>query len=473
MGPKKTAKRRLQSSSPNSSRYVSMKLRSGSLPKVTFEQEASSRVMSLATPLTKRGRLQKRCIYVDDEAEVEEDSNNLNDVTEATGTNVEEQGEIPHEKDDSQEESSDSENEDNQRAKHKRQFGKKVPLGLMKDVLGQFYVKRRSVPPLVPLCRLVPHEAVRFASDSASWLVSTFDTAAYVETMGVFLVSLAGPSGSTMPVTTQNLEEWGPIWTQKHLDFERSLNKEWQDLKGRKFLVWDGNHRLKTWMKRIKDLYADSPEYHSCVRCQFIEVDKAKEGELLLALDTTNAISRAHLVWKDEFNTFISNETAKIKGKGLPEHETKKKIDAAIRDKLYCLTSSKIPSDRKKLEVEGPQLPSDFEDFYKSSLKSHIIEAFASLLNVVKSSDDQQKMPELDFSARRLLFRWFMYCKEEKILGSIPSVAKEWVDLKDENTMYSPTIQDRGITDWEASMCPWWIDYPIGVIPKQEKELRI
>ncbi|KAI5056335.1 hypothetical protein GOP47_0028153 [Adiantum capillus-veneris] len=143
------------------------------------------------------------------------------------------------------------------------------------------------------------------------------------------------------------------------------------------------------------------------------------------------------------------------------------------RDKLYCLTSSKIPSDRKKLEVEGPQLPSDFEDFYKSSLKSHIIEAFASLLNVVKSSDDQQKMPELDFSARRLLFRWFMFCKEEKILGSIPSVAKEWVDLKDENTMYSPTIQDRGITDWEASMCPWWIDYPIGVIPKQEKELRI
>ncbi len=228
-----------------------------------------------------------------------------------------EQDDIPHEEGDSREESGDSENEDNERSKHKRQFGKKVPLGLMKDVLGQFYVKRKSPPPLVPLCRLVPHEAVRFASDTASWLVSTFDTAAYVETMGVFLVSLAGPSGSTMPVTNQNLEEWGPIWTQKHLEFERSLNKEWQDLKGKKFLVWDGNHRLKTWMKRIKDRtftyfsswlmeffwygfliysfkywnveYAESREYHSCVHCQFIEVDKTKEGELLLALDTTNA----------------------------------------------------------------------------------------------------------------------------------------------------------------------------------------
>lgn len=85
MGPKKTTKRRLQSSSPISSRFVSMKLRSGSLPRVTFDQEASSHVMPLATPPPKRGRPRKRCIYVDDEAEVEEDSNNINDITEATG----------------------------------------------------------------------------------------------------------------------------------------------------------------------------------------------------------------------------------------------------------------------------------------------------------------------------------------------------------------------------------------------------
>ena len=71
MGPKKTTKRRL-------------KLRSGSLPRVTFDQEASSCVMPLATPPPKRGRARKRCIYVDDEAEVEGDSNNINDITEAT-----------------------------------------------------------------------------------------------------------------------------------------------------------------------------------------------------------------------------------------------------------------------------------------------------------------------------------------------------------------------------------------------------
>ncbi|MCO5563073.1 hypothetical protein L7F22_016709 [Adiantum nelumboides] len=86
MGPKKTAKRRLQSTSPIKSCLVSMKLRFGSLLRVTFvDEKASSRVMPLATPPTKSGRSQKRCIYVDDEAEVEEDSNNLNDVPEVTG----------------------------------------------------------------------------------------------------------------------------------------------------------------------------------------------------------------------------------------------------------------------------------------------------------------------------------------------------------------------------------------------------
>ena len=119
----------------------------------------------------------------------------------------------------------------------------------MHEVLGQFFVRKKLPPPLVPLCRLVPHEAVRFASDSASWLIPSFDQAAYLENMGTFLVSVAGPSGNAMPVTSQNQDEWGPIWRQKNIEFEKALVKEWQILKGKKFLVWDANHRLKTWTK--------------------------------------------------------------------------------------------------------------------------------------------------------------------------------------------------------------------------------
>ena len=143
----------------------------------------------------------------------------------------------------------DKEEDKEAKSKHSRHLGSRVPLGLMHEVLGQFFVRKKLPPPLVPLCRLVPHEAVRFASDSASWLIPSFDQAAYLENMGTFLVSVAGPSGNAMPVTSQNQEEWGPIWRQKNIEFEKALGKEWQILKGKKFLVWDGNHRLKTWMK--------------------------------------------------------------------------------------------------------------------------------------------------------------------------------------------------------------------------------
>ncbi len=149
---------------------------------------------------------------------------------------------------------SDAEGEgEGKHEKHPKHLGKQISLGLMKDVLSQFYVKKRSLPPPVPLCRLVVHEAVRFARDDSEWLISSFDTAAYLETMGHFLVSLGGPQGDIMPVTDTDLQEWGPLWCQKNEEFEKRLGKEWQDLRGRKFLVWDGNHRVKTWCKRIKE----------------------------------------------------------------------------------------------------------------------------------------------------------------------------------------------------------------------------
>lgn len=137
--------------------------------------------------------------------------------------------------------------------KHSRNLGKQISLGLMKDVLSQFFVKKRTLPPLVPLCRLVVHEAVRYARDDNEWLISTFDSTSYLETMGHFLVSMVDSRGETMPITTNDLEEWGPMWHEKNVEFERALGKEWNKLKGKKFLVWDGNHRLKTWMRRIKD----------------------------------------------------------------------------------------------------------------------------------------------------------------------------------------------------------------------------
>ncbi|MCO5590403.1 hypothetical protein L7F22_044373 [Adiantum nelumboides] len=262
--------------------------------------------------------------------------------------------------------------------KPSRHLGKQVSLGLMKDVLSQFYVKKRTLPPSIPLCSLVVHEAVRFARDDNEWLISSFDSFAYLETMGHFLVLVGDSQGDVMHVTSTDLENWGPLWRQRNDDYERKLGKEWQELKSKKFLVRNGNHRLKTWWKRIKDKYVDNIEYHVSVRCQFLEVTKAKEAELLLALDTSNAAlvtpNIAHEVYMfqkfglankesilnrltldmrewakvemtvettyyswcftvDEFNAFMSKEITKVDALGLNDLEKKKPLDKATKVK--------------------------------------------------------------------------------------------------------------------------------------------
>ena len=68
--------------------------------------------------------------------------------------------------------------------------------------------------------------------------------------------------------------------------------------------------------------------------------------------------------------------------------------------------------------------------------------------------------------------RWFLRCIDKETLLEVPTLTNEWLDVKDESTMYSPTLSKCGITDWEVNVCPWWLEYPIGVIPKQETKMH-
>lgn len=85
MAPKRSRHRKLTSAAPHSSRHVSMKVRARPATRSMVDQEASSRVLPLATPPKKKGRLSKRCVFVDDEVQVDEDSNNVNEEIEDTG----------------------------------------------------------------------------------------------------------------------------------------------------------------------------------------------------------------------------------------------------------------------------------------------------------------------------------------------------------------------------------------------------
>lgn len=209
-----------------------MQLRSGAAGRRSIEQDATSRV-HVATPI--KGQTSKRCIYVDDEAQENGSNSDGNSEDETLMTK------------------SIGAHETAEKHESQSTLGKHISLGLIGQVLSSFYDKRKMEPPLVPLCRLVSNEAIRKSSADITWLVSSFDNATYMESMGSFTVSLCGQFGQRMPITPQDLENWGPLWRQVNDAFEADLPPEWEDLKGVKFLIWDGNHRYKTWMKRVKD----------------------------------------------------------------------------------------------------------------------------------------------------------------------------------------------------------------------------
>ncbi|MCO5594056.1 hypothetical protein L7F22_048077 [Adiantum nelumboides] len=54
----------------------------------------------------------------------------------------------------------------------------------------------------------------------------------------------------------------------------------------------------------------------------------------------------------------------------------------------------------------------------------------------------------------------------------MPVDTKEWLDKEDEHSMFSPLILEKGITSWECSHCPWWLEYPLGIVPKCEQDLQ-
>lgn len=202
---------------------------------------------------------------------------------------------------------------------HQRLLGQQLQLNLLHEIVDKLLIKRSTPPPLVPLCRLVPNEILRKVTIQVDEFADSFDRYGYLSTSAPFLLSLHRLRGGDFnEVTSVDLAEWGPSWVLVNDEFENELlGSEWEDLKGRKFLVWDGNHRLKAWLPRIRDsnllLFLRHSNFlafkniintikylnifiawsmvharHVRVRCEFLNIEPKMEGELILAMQSHN-----------------------------------------------------------------------------------------------------------------------------------------------------------------------------------------
>lgn len=137
-------------------------------------------------------------------------------------------------------------------ADHPTVFGKDVHGRILEEIVEGFIVKRGGEPPRIPLCRLMENEAIRAVGPGTEGLVKRFEMSGYSVLGAPFLVSFKKPGHDQHYVSDLDKDEWGPIWREISDDFDNSLPLEWEDLRAKKFIVWDGNHRLKAWMRLIK-----------------------------------------------------------------------------------------------------------------------------------------------------------------------------------------------------------------------------
>lgn len=138
---------------------------------------------------------------------------------------------------------------------HPRLLGKLIHTEVLQDTIQAFRTKCATPPPMIPLCRLVVNEAIRTVSEHISDLGYRFRTSGYLPEQGKFMVSVPRDWESEHEVTSFDEAAWGPIWCRVNREFEDELLNlpEWKHLSNKKFIVWDGNHRCKSWMARVKE----------------------------------------------------------------------------------------------------------------------------------------------------------------------------------------------------------------------------
>ena len=159
--------------------------------------------------------------------------------------------------------------------------------------LGKDDYGRAREPPRIPLCRLVHMEVVRSLqrnSDSIARLKESFMTVGYSPGYGAkFYVQPYDSAGKVLFVTDEIKNGWDDLWRRVDQEFEAECDADpaFSYLKDKMFCVFDGNHRLFSWMQ-ITKLFPDDRKYHPRVVCTIFKGDNGSLIEIEIAMHTVN-----------------------------------------------------------------------------------------------------------------------------------------------------------------------------------------
>lgn len=81
-----------------------------------------------------------------------------------------------------------------------------------------------------------------------------------------FYVSTTNDQGGSLDVTDELGSSWNEDWLQRHEEFEAFLSRDLDlsFLSNKLFCVWDGNHRLMSWVPYIASKHSQEFEVALC-----------------------------------------------------------------------------------------------------------------------------------------------------------------------------------------------------------------
>ncbi|KAL3676855.1 hypothetical protein R1sor_026803 [Riccia sorocarpa] len=154
-------------------------------------------------------------------------------------------------------------------------------------------------PPKIPLCRLEPFTRVRklqLSCSQAEELKRSFRLNGYMESCHGFHVSPVDESGNDVVLISEEEDSWDFFWKTASQDFDRECraDPDLECLAGKKFKVWDGNHRLTVWLQvSSEEKFRNSLIHYSRVRCVVVKPPPNALKEMEVAMHNLNITSHA------------------------------------------------------------------------------------------------------------------------------------------------------------------------------------
>ncbi|KAL3675110.1 hypothetical protein R1sor_025058 [Riccia sorocarpa] len=272
-----------------------------------------------------------------------------------------------------------------------------------------------KTPPRIPLCRLEAFTRVRklqLSSSQTEELKRSFRLNGYMESCHGFHVSPVDKEGNDILLSEVEENSWDFFWRTASQDFDRECraDPDFAILAGKKFKVWDGNHRVTVWLQISAEAkFRNSLVHHPRVCCVVVSPPPKALKEMEVAMHNLNITSHATVQYdwiQDAERTFQVLSTPLVEYKPL------------LGDKVYA----ELEESRKKTATKG---------WYSDSMT---ITAGAYIMSYSEVMAAQKELMMLEEEHKAKGASWSEEEKSEKWKKLLTSATRHWNALMQKYT---------------------------------------